>query len=63
MKANDMRQVVNRRKRRRRIHEQSFYQIISVEMKTIMKLVSNKKSTQILRNVDEEHLVQKNKAA
>ncbi len=63
MKTNDMREAVRERKRERRTHEQSSHQIISDEVKAIMKLVSNEKSTQILRDAVEEHLVQENKAA
>jgi hypothetical protein len=58
-----MRQIVSEREKRRRIDKQSSHQIIFDEVKIIVKLVSNEKSTQILRNVDEEHFVQKNQIA
>jgi hypothetical protein len=45
MKINDVRQIVNERKRKRRIHEKNFHQIIFNEMKAIMKLVLNEKRT------------------
>jgi hypothetical protein len=43
MKTNDVRQIVNERKKKRRIHEKSFHQFIFDEMKAIMKFVSNEK--------------------
>jgi hypothetical protein len=43
MKTNDVHQIVNERKKKRRIYEKSFHQIIFDEMKAIMKLVLNDK--------------------
>jgi glutamyl-tRNA reductase len=45
MKTNDVRQIVNERKKKRRTHEENFHQIISDEVKAIMKFVLNKKQT------------------
>jgi hypothetical protein len=63
MNANDARQVVCRRKKERRFFEQSSHQILFEKMKKHVKRISNEKSTQDLRNVDEEHHVKKNEIA
>jgi hypothetical protein len=63
MNTNDARQVVCRRKKRRRFLEQSFHQVFFEKMKKHVKRISNEKSTQNLRNVDEEYFVKENEIA
>jgi hypothetical protein len=63
MNASDARQIVCRRKKERRFFEQSFHQALFEEMKKHVKRISNEKSTQNLRNVDEEYHVKKNEIA
>jgi hypothetical protein len=63
MNANDARQIVCRRKRERRFFEQSFHQALSEKMKKHVKRILNEKSTQNLRNVDEEYHVKENETA
>jgi hypothetical protein len=60
MNANDARQVVRRRKRECRSFEQSSHRVLFEEMKKHVKRISNEKSTQSLRNVNEEYHVKKN---
>jgi hypothetical protein len=61
MIASDAWQIVCKRKRKRRFLEQNFHQTLSEKMKKRVKRISNEKSTQSLRNVDEEHHVKKKK--
>jgi hypothetical protein len=63
MNASDARQIVCRRKRERRSFEQSFHQVLSERMKKHVKRISNEKSTQSLRDVDEEYHVKENETA
>jgi hypothetical protein len=63
MNASDARQVVCRRKRKRRSFEQSFLQALSEKMKKHVKRISNEESSQSLRNTDEEYHVKKNEIA
>jgi hypothetical protein len=63
MNANDARQVVCKQKKKRRFFEQNFHQTFFEKMKKHVKRISNEKSTQNLRNVDEEHHVKKNEIA
>jgi hypothetical protein len=63
MNANDARQILCKRKKRRRFLEQSSHQAFSEEMKKHVKRISNEESTQSLRNVDEEYHVKKNEIA
>ncbi len=46
MNANDARQVVCRRKRKRRFFEQNFHRALLEKMKKHVKRILNKKSTQ-----------------
>jgi hypothetical protein len=59
MNASDARQVVCRRKKKRRSFEQSFHQAFFERMKKHVKRISNEESTQTLRNIDEEYRVKK----
>jgi hypothetical protein len=63
MNASDARQVICRRERERRFLEQSSYQALSEEMKKHVKRISNEKSTQNLRDVDERCHVKENETA
>jgi hypothetical protein len=63
MNASDARQVVCRRKRRRRLLEQSSHQALSERMKKHVKRISNEESTQNLRDADEEYHVKENEIA
>jgi hypothetical protein len=63
MNASDARQVVRRRDRERRLLEQSFHQVLSERMKKHVKRISNEKSTQSLRDVNEEYHVKENETA
>jgi hypothetical protein len=63
MNASDARQIICRRKKKRRFFEQSFYQVFSEKMKKHVKRISNEKSTQSLRDVDERYHVKKNEIA
>ncbi len=63
MNASDSRQIIYRRKRERRFFEQNSYQVFSERMKKHVKRISNKKSTQSLRDVDEKYHVKKNETA
>jgi hypothetical protein len=63
MNASNARQIVCRRKKERRSFEQSFHQVLFERMKKHVKRISNEKSTQNLRNVDEEYHVKKNEIA
>ncbi len=63
MSANDAWQAVCRRKKKRRFFEQSFHQTFFEKMKKHVKRISNEKSTQNLRDVDEEHHVKENEIA
>jgi hypothetical protein len=59
MNANDARQVVCKRKRKRRLFKQNSHQVLFEKMKKHVKRILNEKSTQNLRNVDEEYHVKK----
>jgi hypothetical protein len=63
MNANDARQIVRRRKKERRSFEQSFHRAFFERMKKHVKHISNKKSTQSLRDVNEEYHVKENEIA
>jgi hypothetical protein len=63
MNASDARQAVYKQKRKRRSFKQSFHQILFERMKKHVKRISNEKSTQNLRNVDEKYHVKKNEIA
>jgi thioredoxin-related protein len=63
MNASDAHQIVCRRKKERLFFEQSFHQTLFEKMKKHVKRISNEKSTQNLRNVDEEYHVKKNEIA
>jgi hypothetical protein len=63
MNASDSRQAARRRKRKRRFFEQSFHRVFSEKMKKHVKRISNEKSTQSLRDVNEEYHVKKNETA
>jgi hypothetical protein len=63
MNASDARQVVRKRKRKRHFFEQSFHRILFEKMKKHVKRISNEKSTQSLRNANEEYHVKKNEIA
>jgi hypothetical protein len=63
MNASNARQIVRRRDRERRSFEQNFHQALFEEMKKHVKRISNEKSTQNLRNVNEEYHVKKNEIA
>jgi fructose-1,6-bisphosphatase len=63
MNASDARQVICRREKKRRSLEQSSYQAFSERMKKHVKRISNEKSTQSLRNVDERYHVKENEIA
>jgi hypothetical protein len=63
MNANDACQAVCRRERERRSFEQSSHQAFSEKMKKHVKLVSNEKSTQSLRDAAEKYHVKKNEIA
>jgi hypothetical protein len=63
MNASDARQVICRRKRKRRFFEQSSYQVFSERMKKHVKRISNEESTQSLRDADEKYHVKKNETA
>jgi hypothetical protein len=63
MNASDARQVICRRERERRSFEQSSHQVLSEKMKKHVKLISNEKSTQSLRDVDERYHVKENETA
>jgi hypothetical protein len=59
MNANDARQAVCKRKKRRRFFEQSFHQTFFDRMKKHVKRISNEKSKQNLRDINEEYHVKK----
>jgi poly-D-alanine transfer protein DltD len=63
MNANDARQVVRRRDRKRRSFEQNSHQVFFERMKKHVKRISNEKSTQNLQDVNEEYYVKKNEIA
>jgi hypothetical protein len=63
MNASDARQIVRRRDRKRRSFEQNFHRTLSERMKKHVKRISNEKSTQSLRDVNEEYHVKENKTA
>jgi hypothetical protein len=63
MNENDARQIVCKRKRERRFFEQNSHQTLFERMKKHVKRISNEKSTQTLRDVNEEHHVKKNEIA
>jgi hypothetical protein len=63
MNANNARQVICRRERERRSFEQSSHQALFEKMKKHVKRISNEKSTQSLRDVDERYHVKKNETA
>jgi hypothetical protein len=63
MNANDARQVICRRERRRRSLEQSSHQALFEKMKKHVKCISSEESTQSLRNADEKYHVKKNEIA
>jgi hypothetical protein len=63
MNANDAHQIVRKRKKERRSFEQSFHRALFEEMKKHVKRISNEKSTQSLRNVNEEYYVKENETA
>jgi hypothetical protein len=63
MNASDARQVICRRKRKRRSFEQSFYQALFERMKKHVKRISSEKSTQRLRDADERYHVKDNEIA
>jgi hypothetical protein len=63
MNASDARQAARRRKKRRRLIEQSFHRALSERMKKHVKRISNEKSTQSLRDANEEYHVKKNEIA
>jgi poly-D-alanine transfer protein DltD len=63
MNASDARQVVRRRKRERRLLEQSSHRALSERMKKHVKRISNEESTQSLRDVNEEYHVKENETA
>jgi hypothetical protein len=63
MNANDARQIVRRRKRKRRLFEQNSHRALFKQMKKHVKRISNEKSTQSLRDVNEEYHVKKNETA
>jgi hypothetical protein len=63
MNASDARQAVRKRDRKRRFLEQSFHRAFSEKMKKHVKLISNEKSTQNLRDANEEYHVKKNETA
>jgi hypothetical protein len=63
MNVNDVYQVIFKRKKKRRFFEQSFHQVLFEKRKKHVKCIPNEKSTQSLRNVDEEYHVKKNEIA
>jgi hypothetical protein len=63
MNASDARQIIYRRKKERRLFEQSFYQALFEKMKKHVKRISSEKSTQNLRDADERYHVKKNETA
>jgi lipopolysaccharide export LptBFGC system permease protein LptF len=63
MNANDARQIVRKRKKKRRFLEQNSHRAFSERMKKHVKRISNEKSTQNLRNANEEYHVKKNEIA
>ncbi len=63
MNASDARQIVRRRNKERRFFEQSFHRVLFEKMKKHVKRISNEKSTQSLRNVNEEYHVKENEIA
>jgi hypothetical protein len=63
MNASDARQAVRRRKKKRRFFKQSFHRALFERMKKHVKRISNEKSTQNLRDVNEEYHVKKNETA
>jgi hypothetical protein len=63
MNANDARQIICRRDRKHRFFEQSFHHALSEKMKKHVKRISNEKSTQNLRDVNEEYHVKENETA
>jgi hypothetical protein len=63
MNANDARQVVRRRDKRRRSFEQSSHRALSEKMKKHVKRILNEESTQSLRDANEEYHVKKNEIA
>jgi hypothetical protein len=63
MNANDARQVVRRRDKERRSFEQSSHRALFEKMKKHVKRISNEKSTQNLRDVNEEYHVKENEIA
>ncbi len=63
MNASDARQVIYRRERERRFLEQNSHQILFEKMKKHVKRISNEKSTQSLRDVDERYHIKENETA
>jgi hypothetical protein len=63
MNASDACQAARRRDRERRSFEQSFHQAFSERMKKHVKRISNEKSTQNLRDANEEYHVKENETA
>jgi hypothetical protein len=63
MNANDARQAVRRRERKRRLLEKSSHRALSERMKKHVKRISNEESTQCLRDANEEYHVKKNETA
>jgi hypothetical protein len=63
MNANDARQIIRRRKKERRSFEQKSHRVLFEEMKKHVKRILNEKSTQNLRDVNEEYHVKKNETA
>jgi hypothetical protein len=63
MNASDARQVVRRRDKERRFLEQNSHRALFEKMKKHVKRISNEKSTQSLRDANEEYHVKKNEIA
>ncbi len=63
MNANDARQTVRKRNKKCRFLEQNFHRALSERMKKHVKRISNEKSTQSLRDVNEEYHVKENEIA
>jgi hypothetical protein len=63
MNASDARQVVRRRERERRSFEKSSHRALFERMKKHVKRISSEKSTQNLRDANEEYHVKENETA
>jgi hypothetical protein len=63
MNASDARQTVCKWKKERRFLEQNFHRALFERIKKHVKRISNEKSTQNLRDVDEEYHVKENETA